>query len=179
MDVKVMRNCTRNVGLRHRSMAINTVVNFIFITVLMMCLTKIVDCYYIQSNISKHDLLEALLNPNRYDPSIPPEYITEEGATTKVKIQLTIHDFISENEKNMEFSCLMYVRMYWTDSRLDYSNNASYSNLKVSGSFISKVWVPDIFFTQNRQSYFTGVIGKNELIYIGRYGNITFSGRYV
>ncbi|XP_060580959.1 uncharacterized protein LOC132737642 [Ruditapes philippinarum] len=109
MDVEVMRNCTNNVGLRQRSMAVNTVVNFIFITVSMMCLTNMVDCYYIQSNISKHDLLEALLNHSRYDPSIPPEYITEEGATTKVKIQLTIHDIISENEKNMVRSLKHFI----------------------------------------------------------------------
>jgi hypothetical protein len=33
----------------------------------------------------RHDLLEALLNLSRYDPSIPPEYITE-GKTIQVAL---------------------------------------------------------------------------------------------
>ncbi|XP_053373715.1 glutamate-gated chloride channel-like isoform X2 [Mercenaria mercenaria] len=126
-------------------------------------------------NISKYELLHYLLNQTRYDASIPPDYSSR--GWTDVYVQLAIHDINSENEQNMEFSSLIYIRMNWTDHRLNYSANATYDVLKVSGSYINRVWVPDIYFHQDRKANFLGFIGKNELIYIGRNGNIRYSGR--
>ncbi|XP_053373717.1 glycine receptor subunit alpha-1-like [Mercenaria mercenaria] len=128
-----------------------------------------------KENITKYELLQYLLNESRYDASVPPNYYS--GKATDVSVQIEINDLSSENEHSMEFDSTLFIRLHWRDVRLDYSGLADFDVLKVSGSYISRVWIPDIFFDHDRSAEFLGFIAKNELIYIGMNGSIQFSGR--
>ncbi|XP_053388083.1 gamma-aminobutyric acid receptor subunit beta-4-like [Mercenaria mercenaria] len=125
---------------------------------------------------TRSELVHKLLNDTQYDNSLPPEYST--GNVTNVSVQLAITDLDSESDINMEYDCTLYLRLNWTDGRLDFTAyNTSYKRLILGNNIVDKVWIPDLFFYSQRKSEMQGLSTKNQLVYLFENGTIMYSGR--
>ncbi|XP_053390063.1 acetylcholine receptor subunit alpha-like, partial [Mercenaria mercenaria] len=126
---------------------------------------------------TRYDMIHYLLDERRYDPSLPPEFYT--GNLTTVSVALSIFDLNSESDIAMEFECTLYLRMNWTDKRLDYTaNKTTYDVLDLGDAIVDKAWVPDLYFHHSRKTEMHGLFSKNQLLYIYRNGSVLYSGRF-
>ncbi|PSN54232.1 Gamma-aminobutyric acid receptor subunit beta-like protein [Blattella germanica] len=69
-----------------------------------------------------------------------------------VGMDLTIASFDSISEVNMDYTITMYLNQYWKDERLAFSTDEEI--LTLSGDFAEKIWVPDTFFANDKNSRF-------------------------
>lgn len=66
---------------------------------------------------TRYDLAHYLLRESNYDHSFPPDT----NNITHVSVQLDITDLNSESDKDREIEFSLYLRMNWTDRRLDFT----------------------------------------------------------
>ncbi|XP_053389897.1 glutamate-gated chloride channel-like [Mercenaria mercenaria] len=79
---------------------------------------------------------------------------------------------------NKEYEWTMYMRINWTDSRLNYAaNNTNYKTLKLSSADVRKVWIPDLFFHHERHAEVHTLLRENVLVDIYEDGSIQYSVR--
>ena len=71
----------------------------------------------------------------------------------------------------------MYLNQYWNDERLAFSDNLNES-MTLSGDFAEKIWVPDTFFTNDKNSFLHDVTEKNKMIRLFGNGAIIYGMRY-
>ncbi|XP_053390065.1 gamma-aminobutyric acid receptor subunit beta-4-like [Mercenaria mercenaria] len=125
---------------------------------------------------TRYDMMHYLVDDRRYDPSLPPDFYI--GNSTTVSVELFIYDLNSENDMNMEYECTLYLRMKWTDQRLDFTENkTSYDTLSLGDTSVGKLWLPDLYFHHEREAELHGLFTKNQLVYIHKNGSVLYSGR--
>ncbi|XP_077990571.1 glycine receptor subunit alpha-2-like [Glandiceps talaboti] len=92
--------------------------------------------------------LSKLLTDFLNDPnfSVRPDV---RGPAVKVLCGLYICSFDSISETSMDYSVTMYVRQMWNDTRLRF--NAT-NAIVINGSHKNNIWVPDLFFTNAKDS---------------------------
>uniref|UniRef100_A0A1I8IXJ1 Neur_chan_LBD domain-containing protein n=1 Tax=Macrostomum lignano TaxID=282301 RepID=A0A1I8IXJ1_9PLAT len=97
----------------------------------------------VNNSIDEEEIVGALLDPKQYNKNHRPlNRWTGQAASNN-----------SRNHQNMDFTVNIYLRMIWEDARLAYS--ASNPNASVSlHSMKDKIWMPDIFFRNAKQSVF-------------------------
>lgn len=75
-----------------------------------------------------------------------------------------------------DYTITMYLNQYWTDDRLAFSDNFNES-MTLSGDFAEKIWVPDTFFTNDKNSFLHDVTEKNKMIRLFGSGAIIYGMR--
>ncbi|KAG8240471.1 hypothetical protein J437_LFUL018415 [Ladona fulva] len=70
----------------------------------------------------------------------------------------------------------MYLNQYWKDERLAFSNDEEI--LTLSGDFAEKIWVPDTFFANDKNSFLHDVTERNKLVRLNGDGSITYGMRF-
>nr|CAD7597171.1 unnamed protein product [Timema genevievae] len=93
-----------------------------------------------------------------------------------VGMDLTIASFDSISEVNMDYTITMYLNQYWKDERLSFSNEDEI--LTLSGDFAEKIWVPDTFFANDKNSFLHDVTERNKLVRLNGDGSITYGMRF-
>ena len=60
----------------------------------------------------------------------------------------------------------MYLRQAWTDPRLKFniSENGNVKKIRLSAESINDIWVPDIFFRNEKRAAFHEVTVSNRLL---------------
>nr|CAD7413104.1 unnamed protein product [Timema poppensis] len=91
-------------------------------------------------------------------------------------MDLTIASFDSISEVNMDYTITMYLNQYWKDERLSFSNEDEI--LTLSGDFAEKIWVPDTFFANDKNSFLHDVTERNKLVRLNGDGSITYGMRF-
>nr|XP_018905095.1 PREDICTED: gamma-aminobutyric acid receptor subunit beta-like isoform X2 [Bemisia tabaci] len=108
-----------------------------------------------------------------YDIRLRPNF---GGDPLYVGMDLTIASFDSISEVNMDYTITMYLNQYWKDERLSFS---SYDEiLTLSGDFAEKIWVPDTFFANDKNSFLHDVTERNKLVRLSGDGSITYGMRF-
>lgn len=82
-----------------------------------------------------------------YDKAIRPNF--DEGKPLTVSVDLYVEAFGNIKEANMEYLIYGYFRQRWKDSRL--AGRLNYT-LTISGADIDKIWVPDPYCYNARES---------------------------
>ncbi|XP_071452831.1 gamma-aminobutyric acid receptor subunit beta-like isoform X2 [Hetaerina americana] len=108
-----------------------------------------------------------------YDIRLRPNF---GGAPLYVGMDLTIASFDSISEVNMDYTITMYLNQYWKDERLAFSNEEEI--LTLSGDFAEKIWVPDTFFANDKNSFLHDVTERNKLVRLNGDGSITYGMRF-
>ncbi|XP_019647074.1 PREDICTED: glycine receptor subunit alpha-3-like [Branchiostoma belcheri] len=97
------------------------------------------------------------------------------GKPVNVNCNVFVSGFDSVEEKKMDYTVLIYFRQRWNDPRLSYSDlNRTInldSNIKV------KMWVPDLFFVNEKDGRFHTITTDNRYIRIYPNGNVLYSTR--
>lgn len=117
------------------------------------------------------DFLNALLDEHRYDSRLRPNF---NGDPTNITINFFVASFGSINELSMEYTVDMYLRQTWVDPRLKHSYSKP---LVLPPKFIDKIWIADLFFSNEKSSYFHDVTVPNRYIRIASDGEVLYSVR--
>ncbi|XP_076042748.1 gamma-aminobutyric acid receptor subunit beta-like isoform X2 [Oratosquilla oratoria] len=91
-------------------------------------------------------------------------------------MDITIASFDSISEVNMDYTITMYLNQYWKDERLSFSSKEEM--LTLPGEFAEKIWVPDTFFANDKNSYLHDVTEKNKMVRLHGDGSITYGMRF-
>ncbi|GIY63282.1 gamma-aminobutyric acid receptor subunit beta-like [Caerostris extrusa] len=68
---------------------------------------------------------------------------------------------VSKEVKNPDYTLTLYLNQYWQDERLAFSSE--FYELTLSGEFAAKIWVPDTFFANDKNSFLHDVTEKNKM----------------
>ncbi|XP_021954165.2 gamma-aminobutyric acid receptor subunit beta-like isoform X1 [Folsomia candida] len=108
-----------------------------------------------------------------YDIRLRPKFA---GDPLYIGMDITIASFDDISEVNMDYTITMYLNQYWKDDRLAFSTNDE--QLTLSGDFAEKIWVPDTFFANDKNSYLHDVTEKNKMVRLAGDGSITYGMRF-
>ena len=82
--------------------------------------------------------------------------------------------FFSFLYRFQEYTVDMYLRQTWMDPRLKHSYQKP---LVLPPKFIDKIWIADLFFSNEKSSYFHDVTVPNRYIRIAGDGEVLYSVR--
>lgn len=108
-----------------------------------------------------------------YDIRLRPNF---GGKALHVGMDMTIASFDSISEVNMDYTLTLYLNQYWTDERLTFSTRDDV--LTLSGDFAEKIWVPDTFFANDKNSFLHDVTEKNKMVRLHGDGYIAYGMRF-
>ncbi|XP_033216718.1 gamma-aminobutyric acid receptor subunit beta-like [Belonocnema kinseyi] len=108
-----------------------------------------------------------------YDIRLRPNF---GGDPLLVGMDLTIASFDAISEVNMDYTITMYLNQYWKDERLGFSHEGEV--LTLSGDFAEKIWVPDTFFANDKNSFLHDVTERNKLVRLSGGGSVTYGMRF-
>ncbi|XP_076470382.1 glycine receptor subunit alpha-2-like [Babylonia areolata] len=146
----------------------------------------------------REEIIKSLLNDSMYDSRIPPNY--ENDFPTNVTIQLFLLSFDSVTETSMDYSVTVFLRVQWTDKRLEWhdkllathadhdtdnltvgehsiADDEVLDRLEVDIKLLDSVWMPDIYFVNDKKSKVHDVTTINRMLHIHRNGSISTSAR--
>ena len=127
---------------------------------------------------SENDFMRAAFTNYK---KIPPGQQLDYGTTT-VQLGIYINSFDSINEQEMDFAISIYLRQNWTDPRLAYEHEPQFRNrtfLKLEDALYSKMWLPDVYFRNEKSAKFHFVTVPNRMMRVYSNGVIWSVSKFV
>ncbi|KAE8750541.1 hypothetical protein FOCC_FOCC002835 [Frankliniella occidentalis] len=118
-------------------------------------------------------VLENLLK--NYENSRPPR--TGNGQPAVVRTNILIRSMGPVSELGMDYSMDCYFRQYWRDARLSFKGPIK--SLSLSIKMLERIWRPDTYFYNGKQSYVHTITVPNKLLRLSSNGDIIYSMRRV
>ncbi|XP_030025941.1 glutamate-gated chloride channel isoform X4 [Manduca sexta] len=122
-------------------------------------------------------ILDQILGPGRYDARIRPSGINGTGdAPTLVRVNMYLRSISKIDDYKMEYSVQLTFREQWLDERLKFNNlggRLKYLTLTEA----NRVWMPDLFFSNEKEGHFHNIIMPNVYIRIFPNGTVLYSIR--
>ncbi|XP_054160474.1 glycine receptor subunit alpha-2-like [Oppia nitens] len=150
---------------------------------LCICVIHCIVASILQMNTSAQLWSIVDIIPKTYDPKKSPN----PRGVTKVNISVIVNDLLSVTESDSSFQLDLTLKLKWYDQRLNLSSgiqndildhNNTIDNIILDSSYISKFWIPDIYF-QNALSVSIVNSGLSvQYLVIGIDKNITYTVRY-
>lgn len=128
-----------------------------------------------QAEIPKSDALNFLIKQTKYDKAFPPEFNYDKP--TEITCQIMIDSIDSINEATMDFTLSMFLYQRWTEYRLIFQNIVNATYLELDANAIEKIWVPDLYFPNEKRSNFHDVTMPNRMLRMYEKGDILFTLR--
>ncbi|XP_076749781.1 gamma-aminobutyric acid receptor subunit alpha-2 isoform X3 [Xylocopa sonorina] len=97
------------------------------------------------------------------------------GTPTVVKTNILIRSMGPVSELDMDYSMDCYFRQSWRDSRLSFLGPIK--SLSLSIKMLERIWRPDTYFYNGKQSYVHTITVPNKLLRISQDGDILYSMR--
>ncbi|NP_001161557.1 glycine receptor alpha 3 subunit-like protein precursor [Saccoglossus kowalevskii] len=107
-----------------------------------------------------------------YDKRIRPNF---DGDPVNVTVDMLISRIDNINEVTMDYGITIVLRQTWVDTRLEY--NAVKQHIPPTSELLERIWVPDMFFTNEKDSHFHDQTRDNVLLRISPSGEILYSTR--
>ncbi|KAL7731336.1 hypothetical protein ACLKA6_000456 [Drosophila palustris] len=120
------------------------------------------------ANIS--ELLDNLLRG--YDNSIRPDF---GGPPATIEVDIMVRSMGPISEVDMTYSMDCYFRQSWVDKRLAFEG--AQDTLALSVSMLARIWKPDTYFYNGKQSYLHTITTPNKFVRIHQNGRILYSSR--
>ncbi|KAG5895167.1 hypothetical protein JTB14_007335 [Gonioctena quinquepunctata] len=126
-----------------------------------------------QNNSHKNisSLLDHLLNG--YDNSIRPDI---GGPPTVVEVDIMVRSMGSISEIDMTYSMDCYFRQSWIDKRLAFLGDSN-DTLALSVSMLARIWKPDTYFYNGKQSHLHTITTPNKFVRLHQDGRVLYSSR--
>ncbi|XP_069688591.1 glutamate-gated chloride channel isoform X2 [Periplaneta americana] len=121
-------------------------------------------------------VLDQILGPGRYDARIRPSGINGTDGPAIVRVNLFVRSIATISDIKMEYSVQLTFREQWMDERLkfnDFQGKIKYLTLTDA----NRVWMPDLFFANEKEGHFHNIIMPNVYIRIFPYGSVLYSIR--
>ncbi|XP_075984297.1 glycine receptor alpha 1 isoform X7 [Anticarsia gemmatalis] len=151
------------------------------IILLVLYFTHPTECIQNNGKINfrekEKQILDQILGPGRYDARIRPSGINGTGyAPTLVHVNMFLRSISKIDDYKMEYSVQLTFREQWLDERLKFNNlggRLKYLTLTEA----NRVWMPDLFFSNEKEGHFHNIIMPNVYIRIFPNGNVLYSIR--
>ncbi|XP_045205766.1 glycine receptor subunit alpha-2-like isoform X1 [Mercenaria mercenaria] len=121
----------------------------------------------------RQDFIQALLKD--YDSRIPPNF--EKDYPCEVNVSLYINSIDSIDEQKMDFTLSTFISQEWRDTRLRFRNLIPEEYLELDSRLMGNVWVPDLYFRNEKQAYFHTVTIPNKMLHIFKNGVVKYRSR--
>ncbi|XP_063728435.1 gamma-aminobutyric acid receptor subunit beta-1-like, partial [Symsagittifera roscoffensis] len=110
-----------------------------------------------------------------YDPRLRPNF-GNPNKPVEVKVDLVVGSVDEISEVNMDFTLTIYLRQYWKDHRLSFKHilGEDIKVMPVDGRITDKLWLPDTYFTNDKDSYLQDITVKNRMVRIMKDGTVVF-----
>ncbi|XP_043599357.1 glutamate-gated chloride channel-like isoform X5 [Bombus pyrosoma] len=149
--------------------------------VLLTFLLHLSRCVQAQKKVvnfreKEKEVLDDILGPGRYDARIRPSGENGTDGPTNVKVNIFLRSISKIDDYNMEYSVQLTFREQWLDERLrfsDFKGRLKYLTLTDA----SRVWMPDLFFSNEKEGHFHNIIMPNVYIRIFPNGFVLYSIR--
>ncbi|XP_035693528.1 glycine receptor subunit alphaZ1-like isoform X2 [Branchiostoma floridae] len=109
----------------------------------------------------------------KYDERVRPDF---KGPPVKIFCQLVVNNLGSVKAETMDYIVTVFMRQRWIDSRLqhyDYNDT-----IILSSRNLDRVWLPDIFFVNEKAAGFISTTGNNKMLRIYPNGEVLYSEKY-
>ncbi|XP_070565313.1 glycine receptor subunit alphaZ1-like isoform X2 [Ptychodera flava] len=128
------------------------------------------DPHYDMDKALSH-MLDQLLEG--YDSRVRPN---PSGPPVMVSTSIYVISGFSTVAATMDFNLMAFIRQRWNDPRLKFSGKPTFS-LSVNPQLVDKLWVPDMFFTNEKDGKLHQLTVKNEALRIYPNGDVLLSMR--
>ncbi|XP_035452754.1 glutamate-gated chloride channel isoform X7 [Spodoptera frugiperda] len=148
----------------------------VFLLLLIIHLTECMNGGKINFREKEKQILDQILGPGRYDARIRPSGINGTDGPAVVNINLFVRSITTISDIKMEYSVQLTFREQWLDERLKFNNlggRLKYLTLTEA----NRVWMPDLFFSNEKEGHFHNIIMPNVYIRIFPNGNVLYSIR--
>jgi hypothetical protein len=125
-------------------------------------------------NVTMAEFVEEILNRKGYRSNVRPG-IDMGGTPTIATLNIFVNSISSIDDFNMEYSMTFYLRQSWRDYRLAYTQINSTVTLNYND--LSRIWVPDLFFRNERAGMLHDITVPNRLIRLSPDGRVLYSQR--
>ncbi|XP_066296652.1 glycine receptor subunit alpha-4-like [Branchiostoma lanceolatum] len=140
-------------------------------TVLMLC-ALLVGCLHRQAAAADNmtELMETLLGeqPRNLRPNF-------DGPPVEVIANVYISSMDSVEEKTMDYTVGIYLRQFWRDPRLVFEGLNK--TISLDSNIRPKIWVPDLFFVNEKDGKMHAITTANKYIRIHPNGTVLYSMR--
>ncbi|XP_043503248.1 glutamate-gated chloride channel-like isoform X2 [Polistes fuscatus] len=122
------------------------------------------------------EVLDNILGPGRYDARIRPSGENGTDGPAIVRVNLFVRSIATISDIKMEYSVQLTFREQWIDERLqfnDFKGRLKYLTLTEA----NRVWMPDLFFANEKEGHFHNIIMPNVYIRIFPNGSVLYSIR--
>ncbi|XP_012280463.1 glutamate-gated chloride channel isoform X1 [Orussus abietinus] len=148
-----------------------------FLTVLT-CLLHHTRCTPGKVNYREKEkqVLDQILGEGRYDARIRPSGENGTDGPALVHVNIFVRSISKIDDVTMEYSVQLTFREQWLDERLrfdDSKGRLKYLTLTES----NRVWMPDLFFSNEKEGHFHNIIMPNMYIRIFPNGSVLYSIR--
>ncbi|XP_003400811.1 glutamate-gated chloride channel isoform X4 [Bombus affinis] len=149
--------------------------------VLLTFLLHLSRCAQLQKKVvnfreKEKEVLDDILGPGRYDARIRPSGENGTDGPAIVRVNLFVRSIATISDIKMEYSVQLTFREQWLDERLrfsDFKGRLKYLTLTDA----SRVWMPDLFFSNEKEGHFHNIIMPNVYIRIFPNGFVLYSIR--
>jgi anionic glutamate receptor len=125
------------------------------------------------------EILDEILGP-KYDTKIRPSPLANSSSgETQVDVNLLLRSVSKIDDFNMEYSVQLLMREEWYDDRLRYEQYRRSSDFPpyLTIPDTSRVWMPDIFFINEKQGHLHNLIKPNAYVRVFPDGQVLYSVR--
>ncbi|KAK3100619.1 hypothetical protein FSP39_022680, partial [Pinctada imbricata] len=77
-----------------------------------------------------------------------------------------------------DYTITIYLNQYWRDDRLAFNAHDNVTSMTLTGDFAEKIWVPDTFFANDKNSFLHDVTEKNKMIRLFGNGSVIYGMRF-
>ncbi|XP_023953985.1 glutamate-gated chloride channel isoform X9 [Bicyclus anynana] len=145
---------------------------------LALYILQLAGCMNAKINFREKEkqILDQILGPGRYDARIRPSGINGTDGPAVVSVNIFVRSISKIDDVTMEYSVQLTFREQWLDERLKFNNlggRLKYLTLTEA----NRVWMPDLFFSNEKEGHFHNIIMPNVYIRIFPNGNVLYSIR--
>ncbi|XP_049829943.1 glutamate-gated chloride channel isoform X6 [Schistocerca gregaria] len=147
---------------------------------LLLLAANVPDAWCTQQKMNfrekEKQVLDQILGPGRYDARIRPSGINGTDGPATVRVNIFVRSISKIDDVTMEYSVQLTFREQWMDERLkfnDFKGKIKYLTLTDA----NRVWMPDLFFSNEKEGHFHNIIMPNVYIRIFPYGSVLYSIR--
>ncbi|XP_057338673.1 glutamate-gated chloride channel isoform X9 [Microplitis mediator] len=122
------------------------------------------------------EVLDDILGEKKYDARIRPSGENGTDGPAYVQVNIFVRSISKIDDVTMEYSVQLTFREQWLDERLkfnDFGGRLKYLTLTES----TRVWMPDLFFSNEKEGHFHEIIMPNVYIRIFPHGSVLYSIR--
>nr|XP_028578012.1 gamma-aminobutyric acid receptor subunit pi isoform X1 [Podarcis muralis] len=96
------------------------------------------------------------------------------GEPVVIAMSLDIASISSISESDMDYTATIYLRQRWTDPRLVFQGNKSFT---LDARLVNYLWVPDTYIVESKKSFLHEVTAENRLIRLFSNGTVLYALR--